>query len=883
VSTPSLRGIRVVRFADFELDVRAGELLQGERKIRLQDQPHRILTMLLEHPGEVVLREEICKRLWPNGTVVEVSHGINAAVLRLREALGDSAENPRFVGTVARRGYRFLAAVEVDCRPAPCLRREPAPGAFNTESLAGRSISHFRLEEMLGRGGMGVVYRAEDLSLGRMVALKFLCAEMASDSAAVSRFQREARMASALNHPNICTVHAVEECAGQPVIVMELLEGRTLEAILAAGPMPAAEALPLAIQMAAALDAAHRRQIVHLDLKPGNVMVTGRPPAGPCLKVLDFGLAKQSVSGAARPASRPASRPPSRPPSPVTEAYSIAGTPHYMAPERFQEKEADARSDLYSFGLVLLEMLTGCRTAEGLKRTLPAAAADLEPVLCRALEANPEERWQTARDLKAALEWVAASRVSPPPAAAAAVAAPPGAAVAAPPGAAVAAPPGAAVAAPPGAAVAAPPSAAVAAPPAAAVAAPPGAAVAAPPGAAVAAPTAAAVASAPAVMPHAPSGAPTFLARHAKAAVSGIAAAVLAFAGLSYWKDLRPWAPPVTTGLPRLARGEFPSGPPPLTTVRPAEMAPARGPQPAAAVAQTTRLTEMGPAISGRLGLSPDGRLLAYSSAGQVYVRPMEGGEARVVSSDTGTAGTPFWSPDGRSLAFTRGGKLFTVSAEGGPAKPIGESKTSLAGAWGPDGTILIGAMGDGLVAIPSSGGAARAISAPDSSRGETRHLLPQFLPGGRQFLYTAGSNKPGEGTLYAGALSAGSTDAPPHTAILQTDSGVSFVPRAGPKGYLLFSRAGFLMAQRFDAHRLRTEGEAFPVAGPITSNAASAATAIAIPEFSATPNTLVYRSVGARPSRPSQAGRAGGMFNVDALPGPGLVVMKNWMASLPR
>ncbi len=398
------RAMEILRFGSFEFDPRAAELRRGGIRIRLQEQPLRILTALMEHPGEVVTREQIRQRLWPNGTVVEVSHGINAAVQRLREALGESAEKPQFIETLARRGYRFIARVETgQSSPAG---EQPADGSPRTNAAPPAEVSHFRVLERLGAGGMGVVYRAEDLKLGRSVALKFLPDDLAQDAAALARFRREAQAASALNHPNICTVYGIEECQGRPVIVMEYLEGESLEALLRRGPLPLEQAVQFSIRMADALDAAHRAGIVHRDLKPANVLVAKSGDAA-TLKVLDFGLAKME-------------RAPSlgfEPPN-VTREGAILGTLHYLSPEQAQGQPAEARSDIFSLGAVLYEMLSGRRAFDGPNPArVMAAILALDPppldawtppavaaTVRRCLAKEPEARWQSARELKTELE-----------------------------------------------------------------------------------------------------------------------------------------------------------------------------------------------------------------------------------------------------------------------------------------------------------------------------------------------------------------------------------------------------------------------------------------------------------------------------------------------
>jgi serine/threonine protein kinase len=330
---------------------------------------------------------------------------------RAKSILADAAALP------APDRARFL---EERC-PEPALRREllamlasPAP---LSDLIADRGLSkgaplgHYVIESLLGRGGMGEVYRARDSRLGRDVAIKVLPAEVSQDPDCLRRFEREAQMAGALNHPHIAAIYGLERVDATIFLVLELVAGESLAERLEKGPLKLEEALRVAIQIADALDAAHRAGIVHRDLKPGNVML-GKAGA----KLLDFGLAKSSLSAAAASSLTEASD--------LTAPGTIMGTLPYMAPEQIEGRDVDARSDIFSFGCVVYQMLGGRAPFEGattaklvaaiLERDPPELAGlqplvppALERVVRRCLEKEPGARWQTVTDLLAELRWIA--------------------------------------------------------------------------------------------------------------------------------------------------------------------------------------------------------------------------------------------------------------------------------------------------------------------------------------------------------------------------------------------------------------------------------------------------------------------------------------------
>ena len=417
-----------VRLGELEINLRAGEVRSPSGSVLLQEKSLRVLQILIEHQGDLVTREEIQKRLWPNDTIVDFENGINTAIKRLRQAFGDSADKPRYIETIPRRGYRLLVPVErveqwpvvsgpLSEQAAGAPPSSPAFGERVGIALTGRTVSHYRVLDIIGGGGMGVVYRAEDLKLGRSVALKFLPEELGSDPQALERFSREARAASSLDHPNICHIYEFGEHEGRPFIVMQLLEGQTLRDRLARDEraLPLEELLAIGIQVSEGLQAAHEKGIIHRDIKPANIFLTSKG----VVKILDFGLAKlveapgveapdcspanmDQIGKGLQPRpddlkghglSRAAAASPSKlrvlPPRPrrehaqeeeksvpdgtpegvpfqshpppdftLTRTGVAMGTAGYMSPEQVRGAKLDARTDIFSFGLVLYEMAT---------------------------------------------------------------------------------------------------------------------------------------------------------------------------------------------------------------------------------------------------------------------------------------------------------------------------------------------------------------------------------------------------------------------------------------------------------------------------------------------------------------------------------------------
>jgi serine/threonine protein kinase len=413
-------------FGPFRLDSEKRVLVRDGIPVPLAPKVAETLLLLVESAGRLVDKDDLIQRVWPDAFVEEGN--LNKNIFVLRKVLGEWDGGREYIETVPKRGYRFIAPVNEVTHAEVALQAH----SFTSANLVGKKISHYRVLEIIGGGGMGLVYKAEDLKLGRSVALKFLPEEFGSDPKALERFEREARAASALDHPNICAIYEFGEHEGQPFLVMPLLDGKTLrDHIAASAPLPTRTLLDIAIQIAGGLDAAHQTGIIHRDIKPANIFITDHGVA----KILDFGLAKQlaaeTIVGATEGVERGdgESLTTSRQIPAAAASHDLflsrtgvaMGTAGYMSPEQVRGEKLDVRTDLFSFGLVLYEMAAGLQPFTGntavalhdailkhsptpVRQLNPAIPARLEAVIHRALEKDRTARYQTAAEMRTDLE-----------------------------------------------------------------------------------------------------------------------------------------------------------------------------------------------------------------------------------------------------------------------------------------------------------------------------------------------------------------------------------------------------------------------------------------------------------------------------------------------
>ena len=412
-------------FGPFRLDSERRVLVRDDAPVPLAPKVTETLLMLVESAGHLVDKDELMKRVWPDAFVEEGN--LNKNIFVLRKVLGLWEGGREYIETVPKRGYRFVAPVNEVTHAEVGPQRQSSTKA----NLIGKKVSHYRVLELVGGGGMGLVYKAEDLKLGRRIAMKFLPEELGKDPKALERFEREARAASALDHPNICAIYEFGEHEGQPFLVMPLLEGQTLrDRIAQSAPLAVDTVLDIAMQIADGLDAAHQKGIIHRDIKPANIFITDRGEA----KILDFGLAKllgAETDTAAAPGLDHRDEEGLGAPQEILPAVGhelflsqtgvAMGTAGYMSPEQVRGEKLDTRTDLFSFGLVIYEMATSQQPFTGdtavalhdailkhspvpARQLNPALPAKLEEMIHRALEKDREARYQTASEIHSDLE-----------------------------------------------------------------------------------------------------------------------------------------------------------------------------------------------------------------------------------------------------------------------------------------------------------------------------------------------------------------------------------------------------------------------------------------------------------------------------------------------
>jgi Tol biopolymer transport system component len=577
----------------------------------------------------------------------------------------------------------------------------------------GTQLGPYEILSAIGAGGMGEVYRARDTRLERIVAVKILPDHLADRAELRERFEREARTVASLNHPHICVLHDIGHQGGIDFLVMEYLEGETLAQRLVKGPLTLHQVLQYAIEISDALDKAHRKGITHRDLKPGNILLTKSGA-----KLLDFGLAK--LRGPQTAVANLSALPTEE--SGLTAQGTILGTLQYMAPEQVEGKEADSRTDIFAFGVVVYEMATGKKAFEGksqasliakILETDPPPMSSLQPmtppaldrIVKRCLAKEADERWQSARDICEQLRWISESGPQ----------------------------------------------------------------------------------SAVSVQP---------VAQH----------------------NLRKRLMWITAALAVLLAALVTA----VLYLR----------QPAAEV-RAVRFTVPLPekqilpvvaSLPSFLSVSPDGTKLAFvardpTGHSMLWIRDLDSQASQPLPGTDG-AWAPFWSPDSRFVAFTDGSSLKKVAIAGGPALTITVSTANGGGTWNRDGDILfVPRLGGAVFRVPSTGGSATPVTSVEPSQLEAGHSWPHFLPDGRHFLYLVGSGNTEKTGIYAGSLDSKKTK-----LILNVNSS----PWYSPPGYLLFVRAGTLLAQPFDANRLELKGDAIPIAEGVQFSAAFGDAAVA-------------------------------------------------------